>query len=137
MCRSPAYAFMVCGEALPSRKWRRKSPVTRSTVVRGCFIAETYARKCIPHRDREAHRKANSWPRLCPRMMLRVYALQTVERDMGINLRGRNVRVAEDRLDRAQVGSVLHHVRCAGVAQHVRTGMASRHLACLSYQLPD
>jgi hypothetical protein len=70
-------------------------------------------------------------------MMLRVYALQAIERDVRINLRGRNVGVAEDRLDCAQVGSVLHHVRSAGVAKHVRTGVASRRCARFSYHLPE
>ena len=44
---------------------------------------------------------------------------------MRVHLRGRNVRVPQDRLHGAQVGAVLHHVRRAGVAQHVRTGVSA------------
>ena len=70
-------------------------------------------------------------------MMLRIHALQAIERHVGINLRGRNVGVAEDGLHRAQVGSILHHVRRAGVPQHVRTGVASRNETGLRDQLPQ
>ena len=56
---------------------------------------------------------------------------------MRINLRGRNVGMAEDGLHGAQVGAVLHHVGRAGVAQHMRTGVASRGQARFPDQLPD
>ena len=74
---------------------------------------------------------------LRPRMMFRVHALQSVKRDMRIDLRGRNVGVAEDGLHGPQVGAVLYHVRRARVPQHVRTGMASRSKTSLPNQLPN
>jgi len=70
-------------------------------------------------------------------MMLRKNTLQTIERDVGINLRRGNVGVAEDSLYRSQVGSILDHMRRAGVAQHVRAGVTSRGYAGFAYQLPD
>ena len=54
-------------------------------------------------------------------MMLRVHALQPVERDMGVNLRRRNIGVAEDSLHGAQVSAIFHHVGGTGVSQRVRT----------------
>ena len=70
-------------------------------------------------------------------MMLCIHALQTIESDVRVNLRCRNVGVPEDGLHRAQIGTVLHHVRRAGVPQHVRAGMATRAEARLAHQLPD
>ena len=69
--------------------------------------------------------------------MFRVYAFQPIQGDMGINLRGRNVGVAEDRLNGSQVGAVFYHVGGTTVAQHVRTGVASSARRCDSYHLPD
>ena len=45
--------------------------------------------------------------------------------------------MAEDGLHGAQVGSIFDHVRGAGVAEHVGTGVASRCEAGLADQLPD
>ena len=81
--------------------------------------------------------RGDSRSRLRPRMMLRIDALKPVKRYMRINLCGRNVGVAEDRLHGAQIGAVLHHVRRAGVAQHVRTGVPARSEPRLAHQLPD
>ena len=47
-----------------------------------------------------------------------------LHRDVGVDLRGGDVGVAEQALDTAQVGAVLHHVGGATVAQHVRAGLA-------------
>jgi len=58
-------------------------------------------------------------------MMFRVHALETIQRNVGINLRCRNIGVAKDRLHGAQIGSILDHMRRTRVPQHVRTGMAS------------
>ena len=70
-------------------------------------------------------------------MMLRVHSLQPVERNVRINLRSRNIGVTENGLYRAQVGPVLHHMGGAGVAKHVRTGVASRGETGIAYQLPN
>src|SRR5580700_7866669 len=64
------------------------------------------------------------------RMMLRVHAFQAVERNVGINLRRRNVGVAEDGLHGAQIGAVLYHMRCAGMPEHVGAGVASGREPC-------
>jgi hypothetical protein len=56
---------------------------------------------------------------------------------MRINLRGRNVGMAENSLHRAQVRSILDHMRSAGVPQHVRTGVTSRRATRFADQLPD
>lgn len=70
-------------------------------------------------------------------MMFRVYAFEPVERDMGINLRSRNIRVSEDGLNRAKIGTVLDHVRGARVPQHVRAGMASGSETRFADELPE
>jgi hypothetical protein len=46
--------------------------------------------------------------------------LQPLARDVGVDLRGRDVGVAEQQLHHAQVGAVVEQVRGEGVAQHVR-----------------
>ena len=65
-------------------------------------------------------------------MMLPEHGLQAAQRQVRVNLRGRNVGVAQQQLHAAQVGAVLHHVCGATVAQRVRTGLAIRQL----YQVP-
>ena len=69
-------------------------------------------------------------------MMFCVHILQTIQSDMGVNLRGRNICVAENGLHGAQVSAVFYHVRGATVAQHVRAGMASRTCGRESNNLP-
>ena len=61
--------------------------------------------------------------RLRPRMMFLIHTLQPVERNVRVNLRGRNVGVPENSLHGAQIRSVLDHVRGATVPQHVRAGV--------------
>jgi hypothetical protein len=58
-------------------------------------------------------------------MVLLVHALQPIESQVRVNLRSRNIGMAKDGLDRAQVRAILDHMRGATVAQHVRTGIAS------------
>ncbi len=58
-------------------------------------------------------------------MMFRIHTFQPVERYVRINLRRRNVGVAEDGLHGSQIGAILDHVGRAGVTQHVRAGVAS------------
>src|ERR1039458_3397671 len=56
--------------------------------------------------------------------------------DVGVDLRGGDVGVAEQALHTAQIGAVLHHVGGATVAQHVRSEehtselQSLRHLVC-------
>ena len=73
---------------------------------------------------------------LAARMMLLVHPIQPIERQVRVNLRGRNIGVAEDGLHRAQVGAVLHHVGGATVAQHVRAGMTRRLRRRVVHHLP-
>src|SRR5260370_39421865 len=74
---------------------------------------------------------------LRPRLMFCVHALQSVQRDVGIDLRRRNVGVAENRLHGAQVGAVFYHASGATVAQHVRAGVGSNARRSCPYPLPD
>ena len=46
--------------------------------------------------------------------------LQPLARNVGVDLRRRDVRVAEQQLHHAQVGAVVEQVRGEGVAQRVR-----------------
>ena len=62
---------------------------------------------------------------LCARMMLAMHCFQAAEREVGVDLRGGDVGVAEQGLHAAQVGAVLHHVRGATVAQAVGAGGVS------------
>src|SRR5882672_4159483 len=78
----------------------------------------------------------DSTPCLRARMMFRIHTLQTIQRDVSIDLCCRNVGVAEDRLHCSQVSAVLDHVRCARVPQHVRTGGTSRRERSLANHLP-
>ena len=50
------------------------------------------------------------------------HLLQMLHRHMRIHLRGGNIRVAQQPLHAPQVGPMLHHVRRATMAQHVRAG---------------
>src|ERR1700751_3367222 len=74
---------------------------------------------------------------LCPRMMLRVHTLKSVQRYMRINLCCRNIRVAENSLYRTQIGAVLHHVRRTAMSQHVRAGMPACAQRSCADHLPD
>ena len=62
------------------------------------------------------HRNINE---LSSRMMLLMQRFQSCLRDMGVNLRGGKVGVAEEHLDHAQIGTVVEQVRGEGVAQGV------------------
>ncbi len=48
-------------------------------------------------------------------------AFQSLFDDVGIDLRGRNIGVAEQRLDDSQIGSVVQEMRREGMTQHMRT----------------
>jgi hypothetical protein len=52
-------------------------------------------------------------------MVLMMQLLQTLSRYMSIDLRGRDVGVAEQQLHHAQVGAVVQEVRGEGVTQHM------------------
>jgi 3-methyladenine DNA glycosylase/8-oxoguanine DNA glycosylase len=69
--------------------------------------------------------------------MLLINTLEAIERNVRVNLRGGNIRVTEYGLHRPQVGAVFNHVRRATVAQHVRTGMATKAIRSIAHKLPD
>src|SRR5580658_3930498 len=125
---------MVWGEALRSRRWRRKSSAALSTMVRPIVVRPIVVRGCLRSSVIEC---PSSILCLGARMVLDVHTLQAVERYVGIDLRRRNVRVAEDGLHGAEIGSILDHVRCAGVTQHVRAGVTAGGETRVAYQPPD
>ena len=51
-----------------------------------------------------------------------MYCFQPAQRKMCVDLGGGDVSVAEESLDSPEIGSILHHVSGATVAQHVGTG---------------
>ncbi len=63
-------------------------------------------------------------------------ALQPIERQVCVDLRGRDIGVAEDGLNSSEVGAVFDHVRGATVSQHVRTGVPARALRRPLHDLP-
>jgi hypothetical protein len=50
-------------------------------------------------------------------------AFQALFQNMRVNLRGRNIGVAEQRLHHAQIGAVVEKVAGESVAQHVRADL--------------
>ena len=48
-----------------------------------------------------------------------MHGLKAAQGKMGIDLRGRDVRMTQECLDTAQVGAMFDHVRCATVTKHV------------------
>ena len=57
-------------------------------------------------------------------------ALQPLLDYMGIDLRSRDIGVAEQRLHDAQIGAVMQEVAGEGVAQHVRGDQPRREARC-------
>src|ERR1700730_14602844 len=74
---------------------------------------------------------------LCSGMMFLVNAFEPIEGEVRIDLRGRDIGMAQDGLNRAQVRAVLDHVSSAAMAQHVRTGMALHARRSGAHHLPD
>src|SRR5213075_3309507 len=95
-------AVIVCTEQLRSaRRLRRKFET--------CFAL--FAAMILP--------QPRSW------MALLVNRLQTVKRQMCVNLRSGDIGVAQNGLHRSQVRAIAHHVRRTTVPQHVRAGVAT------------
>jgi len=63
---------------------------------------------------------AGSRRRSTARVVLGVQALQSFAGDMGIDLRRRDVRMAEQQLHDTQVGAVVEQVRGEGMPEHMR-----------------
>src|SRR5262252_8539304 len=73
---------------------------------------------------------------LRPRMMLAINIFQPVERHMRVNLRGRNVGMAENRLDGTQIGAIFDHMRGATVTKHMGACFPSYAHRSLLHHLP-
>src|ERR1700758_2402762 len=70
-------------------------------------------------------------------MMFLIHTPQSIEGQMRVHLRRRNIRMAQNGLYGAQVSAIFYHVSGAGVPQHVRRGMPPGGHRSLSYHLPD
>src|SRR5690242_8414169 len=66
-------------------------------------------------------------------MMFPVDSFEAAQSKVRIDLRGGDVRVAEEGLDGAEIGSAFDHVGGAAVAEHVRAGR----LLTAFDQMPD
>src|SRR5512135_3003676 len=72
---------------------------------------------------------------LPPRMILLVNLLEPFPGNMRIDLRGGDIGMAEHGLHRTQVGAVVKHMRCKGVAQRMRRdGSADAGLECIVFE---
>src|SRR5260370_37961318 len=71
-------------------------------------------------RGRSAGNEYPGHAALCTRVMRFINLLQPLLDDMGINLRGRNIRVAQHELDGTEVRAALKQMRGKTVPQHVR-----------------
>src|SRR5207249_10212070 len=58
-------------------------------------------------------------------MVILINFLHAIKRNVLVNLRSRNISVAQDGLDGSEICAVLHHVRRATMAQHMRAGVAT------------
>src|SRR5207244_3699589 len=72
-----------------------------------------------------------------PRMMLLIDLSHPARRNVGVNLRGGDIGVAQDGLHRSEIGAVLNHVRGATMPKHVRTHVTADSLRPSSYHLPQ
>src|SRR5437016_14660026 len=70
-------------------------------------------------------------------MVLLINVLQAIKRNVRVNLRSRNISVAQDGLDGSEICAVLHHVCGATVAQHMRAGVATCAQRSGANNLPD
>ena len=70
-------------------------------------------------------------------MKLLVHASEVRAVDVGVDLRGRDVGVAQELLQNPQVGATHQHVRRKAVPEHVRMNVAEpRRLGVLADDLP-
>src|SRR6185436_4003148 len=78
-------------------------------------VTDSEVKRCLPVLAMERLSNISG-----PRVELVVDLAQPFAADVRVDLRGRDVRVAEHRLQRAQVRPALEQVRRERVAQHVR-----------------
>src|SRR4051794_31398780 len=74
---------------------------------------------------------------LCSRMVFAVHRLQSIERNVRIDLRGRDISVAQEGLDGPQIGAVLHHMGGTPGAQHVWAGLPRPFGGRSAHELPN
>ena len=102
---------------------RQRSIAARSPRARaGAGSSRPRAARACP----EANSAAALNPVAGPRVGVEVDLLQLLAREVGVELGGREVGVAEHLLDRAQVAAAGQQVRREGVAQGVRAHAARR-----------
>jgi pyocin large subunit-like protein len=70
-------------------------------------------------------------------MMFAVNRLESVQRNVCVNLGGRDISMAENRLHRAQVRAIANHVRRATVAQHMWADRALGRSPGSAHDLPN
>src|SRR5437764_3628191 len=91
------------------------------------------AQRQVRRRDHRARQA------LTPGMVLSVELLQPLARHVRVDLRGRDVGVAEQHLDYPQVRAVVDEMRGERVAQHMRRQALVRYRsrAIAAYQVPE
>jgi len=88
----------------------------------GCFTAEAAEVKALyQERSRDGDGLL-----LRQRVQIAHQALQPFLDHMGVDLRGRDVGMAEQRLHDAQIGAVMQKMAGEGMAQHVRADQSRR-----------
>ncbi len=90
---------------------------------------------------RQASHYDGTHPHLRPRMMHPMHRLQPINRQMRIHLRRRDIRMPQQRLHRAQIRTMLHHMRrqlcrsLCGLACEFNP-FTSRHTSCAVNAFP-
>ena len=76
---------------------------------------------------------------LSARMVLPVQILESLPRDVGVNLCRRDTAVSEEHLDHSQIRPSVEHVRREGVTEHVgMEAFTDARLLCVApYDLPQ
>ena len=69
-------------------------------------------------------------------MIVAIYVLETIKRDVRINLGRRDIGMAKNCLDRPQVSAIFHHVGCTAMAKSMWAGMGDA-CGCGIYHLPS
>src|ERR1039457_4310867 len=131
---------MVCGEELVSRRERRKSATAFSTMALAfmfCGIIPLLPALKIHSPPRTRRHTEENLSCLGPGMVLLIHVLQPVECQVRVDLGGRDIRMTEYGLHRAQVRAVLDHMRGATMAQHVWAGFTSHAHRSGADHLPD
>src|SRR3954463_8379916 len=119
----PSISSQTSPSGREATKSRKNASETRSgrTGRRAVMRLSRYRRRIA----RRHHRPKPAVPSLRPaeRVQVADHALQALVEDVGVDLRRRDVGVAEELLHDAQVGAVLEEVAREGVPEHVRADL--------------